>query len=252
MKDIVLKALRLFLTMFVSLIMCFFLVVSFNVLKVGLFTENIGYDVYGTLKTEGENKDTEPKTEHLYTYYFADGDDKMAEEFESKGYTLSKTSIRSEVEPAANIVISVISQLICLIITSSLIYGKLWQSGNRDFEAARLHGLKFSKLKGLYIGLSANLPMLIFLIFAVAAQNKVKIPVALFAFGNAYAYEILLPLNKGIVYFSDADVWHIIAYFAVLLFVPLVSAVSYYIGFKDIVISEKLIYKNSKKKKGKG
>lgn len=253
MKDTILKALRLFLTMILLCIICFFLVMSFNVLKVGLFTESIGYDVYGTLKTEdGENKDTEQKSEYLYTYYFEDGDDKRAEEYENKGYELIKYSVRSEVEPVANAVISAISQLFCFIIAVFLIYGKLWKYGNRDFEATRLHGLKFSKLKGLYIGILANLPMLIFLIFAVAAQNKIKLPVSLFALANSYMFEILTAINRGIVYFADANVWRIIIYFATLLFVPAVSAVSYYIGFKDIVISDKLIYKNTKKKKGKG
>ena len=252
MKDTVLKALRLFLTMLLSTIMCFFLVTSFNVLKVGLFTEKIGYDVYGVLKTEdGENKDTEQKSEYLYTYYLADGEDEMAEEYENKGYILSKISIRSDVDKGANVVMIIISQLFCFVITVSFIYGKLWKCGNRDFEAVRLHGVKISKLKGLYIGILANLPMLIFSIFAVAAQNKIKLPVSLFAFANSYMFEILTAINRGIVYFADANVWRIIIYFATLLFVPAVSAVSYYIGFKDIVISDKLIYKNTKKKKGK-
>ena len=38
------------------------------------------------------------------------------------------------------------------------------------------------------------------------------------------------------------------ATYGVLLIFPIVSAISYFIGFKDIVIMEKLVYKNSNKK----
>ena len=62
MKDIILKSLKLFLMAFIASIMCFFLVVSINFIKVGLFTDQIGYDMYGASE---ENTDMQ----HLYTYY---------------------------------------------------------------------------------------------------------------------------------------------------------------------------------------
>ena len=49
MKDILLKSLKVYGHLIIVAILCFFIVVSFNAMKIGLFTKNIGYDMY--LKT---------------------------------------------------------------------------------------------------------------------------------------------------------------------------------------------------------
>ena len=243
MKDIILKSLKLFLITFLSGIMCFFLVTSLNFMKVGLFSENIGYDMYGATEED-------PDMKHLYTYYFEDGDDEKYKEYEEQGYKLSGVSIYSEINPTANITLSIISQVICLVVTTLFVYNTMWKTGNRDKESERLHGLKVNKAKGLYCGILAILPMLLALTFAIVTKNSIcaNVSTSLYALLNGYAFEILTAVNKSARVFSDIGIWQILTYYGVLLIFPIVSSISYFIGFKDIVIMEKLIYKNSNKK----
>ncbi|MBR5223012.1 MAG: hypothetical protein IKV81_02465 [Clostridia bacterium] len=243
MKDIILKSLKLFLITFLSGIMCFFLVTSLNFMKVGLFSENIGYDMYGATEENLEMK-------HLYTYYFEDGDDEKYKEYEEQGYKLSGVSIYSEINPTANITLSIISQVMCLVITGLFIYNTMWKTGNRDKEFEKLHGGKVYKAKGLYCGILAILPMLLALTFAIVTKNSIcaNVSTSLYAILNGYAFEILTAVNKNARVFADIGIWQILTYYGVLLIFPIVSTISYFIGFKDIVIMEKLVYKNSNKK----
>lgn len=301
MKDIFAKGIRTFFTTIIVCIICFFVVVSFNALKIGLFSQDIGYDVYG--RTE-ENADPEL----LYTYYLNDVDEPKADKYKEQGYTLTEKpitaevtnddktesaeigfevygkkgdaqeellykyytekgntvlseqykennvelfsySIRSEVEKSADIACSVISQIFCLVILVSFVYSELWKAGNKDFETARLYSTPVNKLKGLYIGLVAVIPSVAFLVFSLATQNTImsKLPVAIFTFSNCYAYEIIFAVTNGVMYWADVQWWQALVYFAILLIVPITALVSYIIGVNDISISEKLVYKNSKK-----
>ncbi len=243
MKRIILKSLRLFLTTALASIMCFFLVISLNVIKVSIFTEVIGWQVYGTV-------DEAEKPEYLYTHYTKDGDDNKADEYEKEGYKLTMASIRSEVDDGIDTFIRILTQVLCFLIIILLIYGRLWQVGNDDRQAEKLHGIKENKFKGFYIGLLTVSPVTLFLIFAIITKNTVfaEMPVTIFTFFNSYAYEILLAVNKNTATFADVGLLQIILYFAIILIIPLTAMVSYIIGHKDIVILDKLIYKKAQKK----
>ncbi len=240
--DILKKGIKTFFTTIIVCIICFFLVVSFNALKIGLFSQDIGYDVYG--KTE-ENADPE----YLYSYYIKDGEDLKAEDYEKQGYQLLKYSIRSEVEKAPEIFCSVFSQIFCFVILVSFIYNELWKAGNKDFEAERLYGTAINKLKGLYIGLIAVVPSAVLLTFCLAMKDTItaKLPIAIFTFSNCYAYEIIFSITNGAVNWADVQWWQALVYFAVLMIIPIIALVSYIIGYKDISLAEKLVYKNNKK-----
>ncbi|MBO5210473.1 MAG: hypothetical protein J6B80_00915 [Clostridia bacterium] len=243
MKDILLKSLKVYGHLIIVAILCFFLVVSFNALKIGLFTKDIGYDMY--LRT---SEDAEP--EFLYTYFYEDGEDLKLKEYEDQKDNLVKYSIRSDVEKTPDIALSVISQIFCIMMLVSFLYNDLWKVGNKDFEAMRIHSKKFSRLKGLYIGLIAILPSFIFLTFALVTKNSVMAnsPIALFTYSNSYAFEIIIAVTKGAMHWADVKLWQAMVYYAVLFITPIVCEIAYVIGFKDISIGEKLIYKNSKKR----
>ena len=138
----------------------------------------------------------------------------------------------------------------CLVITGLFIYNTMWKTGNRDKEFQKLHGGKVYKAKGLYCGILAILPMLLALTFAIVTKNSIcaNVSTSLYAILNGYAFEILTAVNKNARVFADIGIWQILTYYGVLLIFPIVSTISYFIGFKDIVIMEKLVYKSSNKK----
>ncbi len=243
MKDIILKSLKLFLMTFLASLMCFFLVVSLNFIKVGVFSEKIGYDLYGASNENDEMK-------HLYTYYFEDGDDKKYEEYEKKDYVLSKVSIYSDIDTTTNVALGIISQLMCLAVVALIVYNMMWKSGYLDKQSEKLHGVKANKLKGLYCGILAVAPMFLALTFAVVTKNSVcaNLSTSIYTILNGYAFDIISEVTKSAKVFSDMNIWQIITFYSVLLIFPVLSTISYIIGYKDIIISEKLIYKNSKKR----
>ncbi len=244
MKDVILRALKIFAMTLVVSVCCFFVVVSFNTLKVVLFTDDVGYEVYGAA-----SDDSEP--EFLYKYYYDDGDDKKIEAYENDGYELSKYSIRSEVPTSVDITVNVVSQIFLIIILIAFIYNDMWKYGYKDFNRVRLQNLKRGKLHGLFVGLLAILPMFILLTVLLFSKSGVaeKLPIILYAYSNCYAFEIISAISSGIENFGDVNIWRAFGYYAVLVFVPIVCTISYYIGFKDISIAEKLIYKGQNKRR---
>ena len=74
-----------------------------------------------------------------------------------------------------------------------------------------------------------------------------KLPIAIFTFSNCYAYEIIFSITNGAVNWADVQWWQALVYFAVLMIIPIIALVSYIIGYKDISLAEKLVYKNNKK-----
>ena len=75
-----------------------------------------------------------------------------------------------------------------------------------------------------------------------------SLAVAIYTYLNSYAFEIIFAATNGAMYWADVQWWQALVYYSVLLIVPIVCLVSYIIGFKDISLAEKLIYKNSKKR----
>lgn len=86
MDNIVSKGFKTFATILLVSLISFFVVVSFNMIEIGLFSEDIGYDVRGQVEKDGD-------IELLYKYYIKPGIDQDAAKYEKEGYILSKRPI---------------------------------------------------------------------------------------------------------------------------------------------------------------
>ena len=266
MNNLVSKGLKTFVLVLTVSLISFFVVISFNMLEIGFFSEDIGYDVRGQVEKDGE-------IELLYKFYIKSGIDQDAAKYENEGYKLNKKpltamvgegdeakyekqevelrrySFRSDVEQGPALAMTILSQLCCLFIVIAFIYNELWKVGNKDFEAIRLHGHVVNKFKGLYIGLIAIAPAFIFLTFSLITKTSLMAnsPIAIFTFSNAYAFETIFAITNGAMTWSEVTFLQAVGYYGVLTVVPLIAYVSYIIGVKDISLGEKFIYKNSKK-----
>ncbi len=234
MKEILLKSLKLYGKCVLASIMCFFMVVTFNFVGTALFTKNIGYTVYGTL--EGEEKQTE-----LYTYYTADGEDLKKQEYIDKGYTLNQVSVRSEMSKKADISWGIICLIFTLLIMGSFIYNELWNSGFKDSNLVRIGSKKEDKFKGFKVGLIITIPSFIFLTLAVIGVFK-NLSVAGFALLNSHLYEALILISGG-GYLADLSTLKIIVIYALFFLNPLIAHFAYIIGYKEILLFEKIAYK---------
>jgi hypothetical protein len=77
--------------------------------------------------------------------------------------------------------------------------------------------------------------------------NIGNLPVAIFTFAHSYAWEIIFAATNGITKWADVQWWQALVYYAVLLIIPVTCIVAYTIGYKDISLEEKFVYKNNKK-----
>ena len=79
------KSLRLYGSCILASMMCFFLVITFNMIGTNLFGEQIGYSMQGEIEVDGENTKT-----ILYSYKYSEGKDLKKQEYIDKGYTLTE------------------------------------------------------------------------------------------------------------------------------------------------------------------
>ncbi len=237
MKEILLKSLKLYGKCAVGCVMCFFLVITLNVIEVALFTDVIGYKAYGV-------KDGAEQVE-LYTHYNKDGEDTKKQEYIDQGYEISEIDIRSQVSKKTATIWNVISQIFLLFMMGVFVYNELWNLGFKDTNAVRIGLKEENKFKGLQIGALTALPSIILFTVLLIGKNTFakSVSVALFAFLNSHLYEAIIMITNNGGYVSELQLPHILAIYAMLLFIPLIAYGAYILGYKSILVSEKLIYK---------
>lgn len=238
MKDILKDGGKLFLKTIVVNIMCFFLVISFSVLTTAAFSKNIGYKAYGT--TGGSSEQTE-----LYTYYYEDGEDTKKSAYEEDGYTVSTVSIRSDISKSGKTLFLIISQVFSILILCGFIYPDIWHNGTNDSNLVKFKHKSEDKFKGLKIGAVAVIPSYLILIFLVIARLGAlpDFPMVLYKFLNSSVYSFIEVILGGAVTVSNLAVWRFILLFLLPLIIPAIAGISYILGYKNISVGEKLVYK---------
>ncbi len=241
MKNIFLFGGKTFGKIVLANILSIITVISISFLVNGLTTENIGYYAVGA-------KEGSSEAEVLYEYYYADGEDTKLAEYEEKGYIVDKRGIRSEVTPVGEAVFLIISAVFTLSLAGTITYSYLWKEGNKDLNLIRFGRAKLDKFKGVKIGLVSVSPYILALIAVFIGKNGFakNMPVILFKYLNASLFSLIDVVCGDVLYFGGLSVWRYILLLLVLLIVPVFFGIAYYIGYKDVLISDKLIYKKNK------
>ena len=235
-KDTVIHSLKLFGQLIVVNILNIFICLSFMFICTAAFTKDIGYSA---VVYDKDNNEVEK-----YAYYSADGEDaKLAEYPEADGYKISKQTIKSPLSGTGNVVFRLLTQTFTLLLTIGFIYPKLWQLGAKDSNLVKFKHRVSDPLRGLKIGLTAQIPALLLLIsFFIFMRN---VPLKLYALLNSSFYA-LIDMIGGTKSFGQIGVFQAVALFLLLLIVPAVSAGAYLLGLKDISLSERFIYSKNK------
>lgn len=242
MKEIFKGGASLFGRLIIINIMCFFLAISFSVLCTAAFTQVIGYTAYGTLKDSKESV-------QLYEHYTSDGEDLKRAEYEAQGYTITESKIRSQVSPVGNRVYLAATQICCLVMLVSFIYPGFWQMGTKDSNLVHFKHKPEDKLKGLKCGLIAIIPSVLLLLFLTVTSKGISssFPTVLYKFIHSSLYSFIQLAVSGSATFGELSVGAILLLFLLLLAVPLISCAAYLLGYKNISLGEKFIYKKNKK-----
>ncbi len=241
MKEILKKSLKIYYLMFIANIMSLLLVFSFGVISVVGFTEEIGYTVYGV---------TEENTEQikLYTHYFSDGEDTKKQEYTDMGYTLSTVSLRSNPTKTADTVFKAVAGVITIIILLSFMYNEMWKFGDNERTNVKYRGHTEQKNKGFIIGLIATVPsFLLFAVFTVLKSSVTKsVSLKIYGFLNPYLHNFIQIITNGSLTFGDIKFWQILVILLLLSLVPVACGISYLLGYNEISIGEKFVYKKTK------
>lgn len=239
MKEIFKNGAMLWLRTIIVTLMCVFLCMSMSVLATALFTENIGYEaqVY---------KEGSEKPEFTYTHYDADGEDTKKAEYEEQGYIVSTQSIRSTLSGSGNVTFLVVTQLFNTLLTISFVYPNLWQLGAKDSNLVRFKHKVEDKFKGLKIGLLGSVPaFLMWIAFVVCKYAVPHLPSALYRFLNSSSYSFIYAICKDSTV-GELSVLKLILLLLPLMIIPLTAFGAYLLGYKDISLGERFIYKKSK------
>ena len=221
----------------ITALLTFFIYLSVTVVMVGLFTDNVGYTVYSI---------KDGKTTELYRYYFSEGEDTKYAEYEQQGLELQKVETREALSGIPKKVCDTVTQISGFIILFGFINASLSKLGDADRNLVLTGNKAEDKLRGLKIGLIANLPIyLSYIIFLIAKTGAISGNwYAVFRFLNFPQFTLINALYGQTTSTAAAISWSSVA-LGTLTFVviPLLSYISYTLGYKRINISEKIIYK---------
>lgn len=239
MKGIFKLGFKLYGKVVLATVMAFFIVISVNVIATGLMSEETGYKAYGV-------KEESQEQELLYEYSNSDGEDTQKEKYEEQGYTITTEKIY-RIKKSGVTFFHITSQFFSLMILTVFIYSFLWKVGTKDNNLARFGHITADKFRGFKIGLVACIPYAVFVLalFVLRFIARTNVSTALIEFLNSHIYSFT-SLVLGENAFLDISFIRLFGLLLLGLIVPIISGISYLIGFKDIAIGEKILYKKKK------
>ncbi len=171
------------------------------------------------------------------------------------GTTLPENQVRqavySELSAGASAAMDILSMVLMLTLLAAFPYSILWAQGDRDKNSVQFGHMQEDKLRGLKVGALSAIPAAVSYVVLLLSKLGVFLP------GYIAAYRFMnvpfLPLINRMVSVSATTPevsWPVIlALLMAVVFVPLVCWAAYALGYKQISITEKLIYVNPNKKK---
>ena len=241
MKNSLLKtSVKVWLRLFFSSIMCFVVWISIDAMGLSFFGDVTGYEIYA-YDENGEN----PQLVTSHTY--AEGEDRSAKiEIKDNGvltYTRTMT-------PNANAVIGILSSVFTLLIFGLFPYNILWNMGSHDDNYVQLGRMDKDIHFGLKVGTVASVPSAVLYLLLILGRFGV-IPGVILKWHrllNTPFIPYIDAVEMGAKTAAELSVGSLLAVGVTLLFVPFICWLGYYLGYRQISIREKMIYKKNPSK----
>ncbi len=231
--EILKKSFKLYGLCIAGSIMCLVLSFTFTMIGANLFGEQVGYSMQG-------EKDGETKI--LYdNYFYSDGEDLQKQKYIDEGYELTEIPVKS-----TTVGWDVLAQIFLLFMMGVFVYNNQWDLGAKDTNLVKIGEKREDKFKGLKIGLITSAPAFIFLtVLTIGKATFAKtFSIAYFSMLNPHLHRAIYLLSGSSgKYFGEFGAVEIIALYGMLLFIPLLAYIAYLLGYKSIIVSEKLMFK---------
>lgn len=235
----------------ICLLMCVFTIWSFFFLFTSLSVNIIGETrrVYAEAETEGEQEIID-----TYDYMFENGEDKDTKktEYEAQGYKVETVQvITGPIEGVYKVLAHTVSQVVCLFFFIVIVPHELYKQGQSDRNKVQCGYIAEDLFRGIKLGLGVvgvNLASWVCLL--LAKLGVFSIGGIVYRYANYHLYGLQQFINFDAVSFG-APVGEIAYDLLVNLnlgLVPtaltvLVCWLTYLLGYKDINLYEKLVYK---------
>ena len=240
MKSIVKTATAIVLRQVFVAVMNVLICVAFLMFATLLFTEAEGY--YALVTKPGESEKIAE-----YNYSFSQGEDTKKAQYEKDGYVVTTVKTRNEMSRREETIFYLFTQLFLIVNVTAFIYPYLWRMASEDSNLVKFGHRNEDKLKGLKVGLLADIPLvIIFAAVFILGLKTIKVASLSIIFSSFYG--LFNIIGSGAVYLSDLKAWQVLLMAVCFLLVPAISHISYTLGYKNISIGEKLVYK--KKEQG--
>lgn len=238
-KPVLKTALNIWLRLLFASLMCFIVWFSFDALGVSFFGDVTGYEIY-EYDENGEN----PQLVVSHTY--AQGEDRSKEIKVADNQTLVPIRVMSRGE---NTAIGILSSVFTLLIFGLFPYNMLWNMGSHDENYVQLGRMDKDILFGLKAGVIASIPSAILYLMLILGKFGV-IPGVIIKWHrliNTPFIPYIDAVEMGAKTATELSFGSLLAVGATLLFVPFVCWLGYYLGYRQISIRERMVYKKPAK-----
>lgn len=260
-------ALQVWLRTVLSTVLSLFVYMSISVIFQGVFTHEIGYQIY-ELNSSGERVVLE---KHLYedepsapaSSAAPAGPQQPGPEQEGEKSTAAATqttlpsgqykeTIRSDVPAAALATANVLSSVCMLLLLAAFPYSIVWTKGDRDKNNVNFGHMQEDKLRGLKVGAIAGIPSALLYVVLLLSKCGVFWPnyIVVYRLLNLPFLPIINAMTGLAVSVTAKASWlAVLGMLITVLYVPLVCHFGYVLGYKQIALAEKFVYVNPNKKK---
>lgn len=116
-----------------------------------------------------------------------------------------------------------------------------YKQGFKDKNLSKIGASKKDMLKGAKIGIIGNWPFIALLCFSIVTAANFR--TVLYAFLNSHFYSIIMIIVGKAHTLSELGIMQYVLIALLQFIVPIISAVAYILGFKEINLAEKIVYK---------
>lgn len=228
---------QVWLRLIFASVICFIVWFSIDALCLSFMGEESGYQIYA-YDENGENPQL------IISHTYAEGEDKTAEIKLEDNQVI--TRIRS-MSPVNKAIAGIISSVFTWLIFGIFPYSMMWAKGSHDENYVFIGRLEEDVLFGLKVGVIATIPSAILYLMLILGKFGVFPPTVLVwhRLINSPFIPYLDAVEMGAKSATELSVGSLLSAGAILLFVPLVSGLAYYLGYRGISIRERLIYKKN-------
>lgn len=217
-------------------VLCAIIYLSMMFIAVGMFSKVVGYQIHETL--DGES------TVLVEEHFYEDGEKHLTSADVEDNQML--TELRP-VPPKTLTVFNVLAQIMMLIVLAIFPYHILWEFGNHDDTKVRYKGQRPDPWRGVRVGAFASIPYAVLWAllwgakFGVLSDGYMEI-YRLATFPFMPFVKMVLPAAT----MQETTVYQILLLLPILLFLPVVCGVSYFMGHRQFSIHEYLVFAKKK------